>query len=705
MDDAWFRGVCLLGLDVAALRTATGLSISPRMFDQANTKGMEYMIHFLLSTIDPQAAAKTFAGTWPVRDRDQAREFKRKAYAMIERLQAAGHLPPNTIRISTLQAASGPRMAALLWHLTDHAIRVVLARDHPSYPLPTPPSLEAGTDAGLAPAANVARVSHALRIRIRALRADVQSTAAAGVADLAAWRSAVAELTACVKVARADADAAAADAERLGIAVSDEADATPEAMDQGAITRDGLSAKLVARAEALKREAKDVQAAVDELQTFANRTAHLHAAISSVLDGSANSSVLSKTELAVSLPTELAESMTAELSALGLEVPGTGSGPLQLDALVSLWGLALKRMRLFLVRPSPDSEDAGTLDAWPGVPDLTAAASAAAALSEQHASLDAVATARATKLVASLLPSIEASIARLDAALDDARRMVRSAHGAPVPATPGKRPAVLIPPTPAATRRYNLGAPRPPPTPGAAADALLSPLGIRAREKVREQMRNLAVQRVASHLAFPSSSSSTVSASASASDAESEASDEHHDFDALASMLADAVVGGSEGALRQMSDAVAGLLGTPPQAALQFHSPEAFATRRELARTPAVQRQVENSSPRQTPLPTWASFESHHSIEFEDDAVSHADVCDSRDADEDCTERAERYALESSYSDAESGYGSSESDSAQSSSAASVSAGLSSPKLQPGSDAWLLTDYALTDDPLFAAFE
>jgi hypothetical protein len=88
--------------------------------------------------VQPEETARELKGIWPIYDKNQAREFKRKAHEALQELERRGSLPANTVRLSHLQTSSGERFVQMVFHLAVHAMQVVLARDHGAPAAPAP---------------------------------------------------------------------------------------------------------------------------------------------------------------------------------------------------------------------------------------------------------------------------------------------------------------------------------------------------------------------------------------------------------------------------------------------------------------------------------------------------------------------------------------------------------------------------------------
>jgi len=57
-ETVFFTNVLSLGLNVSACAEKYRLKIEPTMFRQPNVKGMEVMMHFLFTVLDPKDAAE-----------------------------------------------------------------------------------------------------------------------------------------------------------------------------------------------------------------------------------------------------------------------------------------------------------------------------------------------------------------------------------------------------------------------------------------------------------------------------------------------------------------------------------------------------------------------------------------------------------------------------------------------------------------------
>lgn len=57
-ENLWWTNVLLLGFDPISAEKLHGTSFSAEMFQRPNTKGMEIIMHFLFSTLVPDAQNK-----------------------------------------------------------------------------------------------------------------------------------------------------------------------------------------------------------------------------------------------------------------------------------------------------------------------------------------------------------------------------------------------------------------------------------------------------------------------------------------------------------------------------------------------------------------------------------------------------------------------------------------------------------------------
>jgi hypothetical protein len=116
-----------------ALGKASGRALipfGPRMFCEANPAGLHALVHFLLTRLDARHYARLFETCWPLYDNRQVRAFRKLVLAELRAFEKEGYLPRGLAQASVLTSAQGARADRLVWHLSAHVLREVLARDH-----------------------------------------------------------------------------------------------------------------------------------------------------------------------------------------------------------------------------------------------------------------------------------------------------------------------------------------------------------------------------------------------------------------------------------------------------------------------------------------------------------------------------------------------------------------------------------------------
>ena len=85
-------GLQLLGFDVSSNEGKAKTSFNFNLFSKPNSKVFEVIVHFLLSQLDAEKAAKVFDTCWPVVLPEQQKEFKE---AVLTWLNDLAKTPPN----------------------------------------------------------------------------------------------------------------------------------------------------------------------------------------------------------------------------------------------------------------------------------------------------------------------------------------------------------------------------------------------------------------------------------------------------------------------------------------------------------------------------------------------------------------------------------------------------------------------------------
>jgi len=85
-EAVFHTNLLLLGYRDATPPGATPISVTPNMFDHANPVAFQQVFHFLLRTLDPEAARTEFRDCWPILDRKQEAEYRRKLVSWLKDL-------------------------------------------------------------------------------------------------------------------------------------------------------------------------------------------------------------------------------------------------------------------------------------------------------------------------------------------------------------------------------------------------------------------------------------------------------------------------------------------------------------------------------------------------------------------------------------------------------------------------------------------
>lgn len=126
------------------------VDITPFMFDKANTKGLEDVLHFLLTKLrGASQAKKDFKGIWPIQDSRQQRDYRKVVHALLTEMEQQDKLPRRLVAAlqSMFTTAAGSRVTELLCHLACHVLSKQMPeqsahnRQTPVQDGPAPPEL------------------------------------------------------------------------------------------------------------------------------------------------------------------------------------------------------------------------------------------------------------------------------------------------------------------------------------------------------------------------------------------------------------------------------------------------------------------------------------------------------------------------------------------------------------------------------------
>jgi hypothetical protein len=97
------------------------LLLARTMFDHPNNGAFQQVFHFLLSVLLPERARDEFRDCWPVLDRKQEAEFRRKVVGLVKEVAKERQLP--AVNPALFMAPGGPKFKAFLSCLATQAVR------------------------------------------------------------------------------------------------------------------------------------------------------------------------------------------------------------------------------------------------------------------------------------------------------------------------------------------------------------------------------------------------------------------------------------------------------------------------------------------------------------------------------------------------------------------------------------------------------
>lgn len=110
-----------------------GCTLTSTTFSKpGNSAEANAVLHFLLCQIDPDLIEPLFKPCFPIRDREQERDFRRVVDSRLAVLEKSKLLPVGVARKSVVSSAGGDRFLDLLWSLSSLALQQACLR-HPSY--------------------------------------------------------------------------------------------------------------------------------------------------------------------------------------------------------------------------------------------------------------------------------------------------------------------------------------------------------------------------------------------------------------------------------------------------------------------------------------------------------------------------------------------------------------------------------------------
>lgn len=176
-----------------------------------NHKVAHALLHFLLCSIDPDAAPNAFKPCFPIAERDQERDFRKVVDSRLSILERGKLLAPGVARRSTVSAAGGDKFEQLMWTLSTVALQQAALR-HPAHAtahnlVPNPPQQGDSQNR---------RYAALLRARIASERAAFARTTQMGRDASLRWAAEIKQLRDHVELTDIRAAAVRAQLEKLG---------------------------------------------------------------------------------------------------------------------------------------------------------------------------------------------------------------------------------------------------------------------------------------------------------------------------------------------------------------------------------------------------------------------------------------------------------------------------------------------------------
>lgn len=127
------ENIALLSPAPTSFQDRYGQLLTPTTFAKpGNTAEANSVLHFLLLHIEPDLVEPMFKPCFPIRDREQERDFRRVVDSRLAVLEKSKLLPVGASRKTVVASAGGDRFLDLLWSLSSLALQQACMR-HPSY--------------------------------------------------------------------------------------------------------------------------------------------------------------------------------------------------------------------------------------------------------------------------------------------------------------------------------------------------------------------------------------------------------------------------------------------------------------------------------------------------------------------------------------------------------------------------------------------
>ena len=126
---SWFVMLRQISFDQNKLMIMHKVSIHEEMFRTANPRGLEIVIHFLLTKLDPVKSREKFKPCWPIQNKNEERQFRKLC---VDWLNDLGDISPSLVFNSTRKPSVillnplGDKVYAFLFYFTSYVIMNLL---------------------------------------------------------------------------------------------------------------------------------------------------------------------------------------------------------------------------------------------------------------------------------------------------------------------------------------------------------------------------------------------------------------------------------------------------------------------------------------------------------------------------------------------------------------------------------------------------
>ena len=125
----WFVMLRQVSFDQNKLKITHKVDLNEGMFRTANPRGLEIVIHFLLTKLDPCKSRERFKPCWPIQDKNEERQFRKLC---IDWLNDLGEISPSLVFNSTRKPSVillnplGDKVYTFLFYFTYYVLMTLL---------------------------------------------------------------------------------------------------------------------------------------------------------------------------------------------------------------------------------------------------------------------------------------------------------------------------------------------------------------------------------------------------------------------------------------------------------------------------------------------------------------------------------------------------------------------------------------------------